>query len=99
MSEDDVLIKKLEPYIDEKILEIIQRLNEEEKKVLRYFLQNISVGIIIAVRELKALYKVQDPKSIIRNLIDKGLLEQGYGCYNLAKRLRKALIKLFQNSI
>lgn len=90
MAEDE-LIKKIIPYIDKKLLNIIKELSEEERKVLRYFIQNISVGNIISIRELKALYKVQDPKAVIRSLIDKGLLEQGYGCFNLAKPLREAL--------
>ncbi|MEM1645794.1 MAG: hypothetical protein QXL96_08020 [Ignisphaera sp.] len=98
MSDDDIM-RKLALYIDKKLYEIIQGLSEEEKKVLRYFIQNISVGGIIALRELKALYKVQDPKTVIRNLIDKGLLEQGFGCYNLAKSLREALFKLIQDRI
>lgn len=98
MSDDDV-VRKLISYIDRKLYEIIQGLSEEERKVLKYFIQNISVGSIIALRELKALYKVQDPKVVIRNLIDKGLLEQGFGCYNLAKSLREALFKLIQGHI
>lgn len=93
---DEEMVKKLEPYLDEKVLRVLRELNEDERKVLKYFLQNISVGTIIAVRELKALYKIQDPKAVIRNLIDKGLLEQGYGCYSLAKQLRRALFKLLR---
>lgn len=85
------LLKKLEPFLDSQTLNIIKSLSSEEITVLGYFIQNISVGSIIALRELKAFYKVQDPKSIIKNLIDKGLLEQGHGCYNLSKALREAL--------
>lgn len=66
--------------------------------MLEYFLQNVSVGAIISIRELKALYKVDDPKSVIRKLIDKGLIEQGYGCYNLSKPLREALFMLITSS-
>lgn len=93
---DEEILKKITPYVDKKILDVIQSLNEEERKVLKYFLQNISVGVIIAVRELKAFHKIQDPKIIIRRLIDKGLLEQGYGCYNLAKPLREVLLMLLR---
>jgi hypothetical protein len=94
---DEEIFKKMEPYVDREILKIIQNLSADERKVLKYFLQNISVGIIIAIRELKALHRIQDPKAVIRSLIDKGLLEQGYGCYSLAKHLRKSLFRLIQN--
>lgn len=96
MSEDEIL-KKVTLYIDRTLSEVIRGLSEEERKVLRYFLQNISVGSIISIRELKTLYKVQDPKTIIRNLIEKGLLEQGHGCFSLAKPLREALFLALKN--
>ncbi|MEM0371077.1 MAG: hypothetical protein QXW05_04075 [Ignisphaera sp.] len=92
------LIDKISKYLSKDLLQIIQGLEEDEKKVLEYFLQNVSVGAIISIRELKALYKVDDPKSVIRKLIDKGLIEQGYGCYNLSKPLREALFMLITSS-
>lgn len=84
-------------YIDDQLQKIINELSDDEKRVLEYFIQNISVGTIISLRELKALYKIVDPKIVIRNLIDKGLLEQGYGCYNLAKPLREALYLILRS--
>jgi hypothetical protein len=66
------------------------KLDPEERKVFEYFYTNVSVGEIIALRELSARYKVPDPEAVIRRLIDKGLLERGEGCYNLAKSLREA---------
>lgn len=91
------LLSKILSYLDREIVDKINSLGNEEKKVLEYFLQNISVGTIVALRELKAFYRVEDPKAVIRRLIDMGLLEQGYGCYNLSRSLREELFKvLFQ---
>jgi hypothetical protein len=83
------------PFIsDDNIKKKLQELSPEELKVMEYFIQNVSVGVILAIRELKVLYRVEDPKSIIRRLIDKGLLEQGYGCFSLSKPLREALFQV-----
>ncbi|HID80430.1 MAG TPA: hypothetical protein EYP48_01790 [Ignisphaera sp.] len=76
----------------------MSQLSEEERKVLEYFVQHISVGSIIALRELKAFYRISEPKNVIDKLISLGLLEQGTGCYNLAKPLRDLLIKLVGTS-
>jgi len=88
------MLNKIREFLDEKLIKLIDGLNPEEKKVLEYFLQNISVGSIIAQRELKAFYGIENPRDVIRKLIDLGLLEQGYGCYNLARRLREILVRI-----
>ncbi len=67
--------------------------NEEEKKVTLYFIRNISVGEILALRELEIL-GVKNPSKVIRTLILKGVLEKGEGCYNLAKDIREELFML-----
>ncbi|MEM0005856.1 MAG: hypothetical protein QXJ56_05375 [Ignisphaera sp.] len=94
MSLEFKTISKLINHLNRETADKINSLNDEEKKVLEYFLQNVSVGAIIAVRELKAFYRVEDPKAVIRRLIDIGLLEQGYGCYNLSKTIREELLRL-----
>ncbi len=100
MSIELKTVAKTIRYLSNKeITDKINSLNDEEKKVFEYFLQNISVGTIIAIRELKAFYKVEDPKSIIRRLIDLGLLEQGHGCYSLSKNVREELLKALLQSI
>lgn len=66
---------------------------EEEKKVTLYFIRNISVGEILALRELEIL-GVKNPSKVIRTLILKGVLEKGEGCYNLAKDIREELFML-----
>lgn len=92
------LIEMVSKHISKDLVQVIQNLGEDEKKVLEYFLQNVSVGVIISVRELKALYKIDDPRVVIRKLIDKGLIEQGYGCYSLSRPLREALFMIISTS-
>jgi len=72
----------------EKLREIYRTLSREEKVVFDYFRKNVSVGEIIAIRELSAIYKIKNPEQVINSLIAKGLIERGDGCYNLAKELR-----------
>ncbi len=88
------LLNKLLQLADEELRKKIESLNEEELKVFEYFLTNVSVGTIIALKELSAFYKIKNPKDVILKLIEYGLLEQGTGCYNLAKPIRDLLIKI-----
>jgi hypothetical protein len=71
----------------------IDKLNEVEKEVLKYFISNVSVGDIRAILDLKAK-GIEDPEKVILKLIREGLLERGDGCYNLPKKLRPILKKL-----
>ena len=73
------------------IEEVRMKLRGDERKVFDYFLYHVSVGEIIALRELKLRYGVEDPLGVIVKLIDKGYIERGEGCYNLAKRYREIL--------
>jgi len=57
-----------------KILEKARNLSEEEKKVFRYFLENISVGDLRAIMELNRK-GIKNPSSIIETLVSNGLLE------------------------
>jgi len=67
----------------------LSSLSEEERKVLKYFLQNVSVGEIVAARELQVLEGVREPLKVVYSLIKKGLLERGSGCFNLSRQLRE----------
>ncbi len=69
-------------------------LNEDELKALNYFITNISVGEIVAVRELEALEGIRDARRVIETLVEKGLLERGEGCFNLPRSLREKLKEL-----
>ncbi|AEB94458.1 MAG: hypothetical protein QXR57_03205 [Metallosphaera sp.] len=54
----------------------------------RYFQTNLSVGETIAVRDLKAL-GVREPEKAIAELLRRGVIERGEGCYNLLRDKRK----------
>ncbi|BFH74477.1 hypothetical protein SJAV_24210 [Sulfurisphaera javensis] len=58
---------------------------EELEKAEKYFKNVISVGEIIALRELKAL-GIKDPEEVISKLIEMGIIEKGEGCYNLVRK-------------
>ncbi len=73
------------------INELYSSLSHDEKKALEYFLTNISVGEIVAVRELEIIEGIKDPQSVLDSLVEKGLLERGSGCYNLSREARKVL--------
>jgi len=82
----------MEEKEDNEILDEIKvELSPEEKKVLEYFIKNISVGEILAIREIKGFLGVDKPEIVIRSLLQKGILERGEGCYNLAEKLRNKL--------
>ncbi len=70
---------------------VLKSLDKESLKVLKYFIRHRSVGELIAIRELRGLYRINDPAKCIGKLIDLGLLERGMGCYNVSKDLLKAL--------
>ncbi len=78
-------------HYPEEIERIRKKLSGDMLKVFDYFLRNISVGEVIAVRELQYRYKINKPLEIIVRLINEGLLEKGEGCYNLSKELRELL--------
>ncbi|HEU97667.1 MAG TPA: hypothetical protein ENO36_02280 [Fervidicoccus fontis] len=61
-------------------------LSDEEYKVLTYFMSNVSVGEILAVRELESIMGLKEPRRIIESLIEKGYIERGSGCYNLSRK-------------
>lgn len=70
-----------------------RELSEDERRVMEYFISNISVGELIVLRELRARYRIREPLRVLRSLVEKGLLERGEGCYNLARELREKIFK------
>ncbi|MCD6324094.1 MAG: hypothetical protein J7L55_03190 [Desulfurococcales archaeon] len=74
-----------------KIKEAINSLDRGSKLVLKYFVQNRSVGELLALRELRGLYRIKDPARILARLTEMGLLERAPGCYNIPKKVLKAL--------
>ncbi len=70
-----------------RMLSIAEQLTGDERTVMSYFLDNVSVGDIRAVLELEKK-KVKEPEQVIARLIQMGLLERGRDAYNLAPPLR-----------
>jgi len=82
-------VKTEEEYIVEasKLLEKARELTAEELAVFKYFVEEISVGDIRTVKELKQL-GISNPQAILANLVSMGLLERGRDSYSLVKPLR-----------
>ncbi|MDP8002926.1 MAG: hypothetical protein RAK17_01915, partial [Caldisphaera sp.] len=58
-----------------------------EKIVLKYFLENVSVGDLRAIADLSKK-GIENPENVIESLIEKGFLERGNDCFNLSYYLR-----------
>jgi DNA-binding MarR family transcriptional regulator len=71
--------------------DILKDLSDEERKVLEYFIKNISIGEILAVKEIRLLYGIDKPEKVLDSLIIKGLIEKAPGCFNLSRRLREII--------
>lgn len=66
-------------------------MSEDQKEIeiaIKYFKTNISVGELIAFRELRAL-GIKNPENVINKLIEMGIIERGEGCYNLVRNSEK----------
>ncbi|BBG24004.1 PolB1-binding protein PBP2 family protein [Sulfuracidifex tepidarius] len=64
-------------------------LTEKEIEVAKkYFSTYISVGEIIAVKELRT-QGIRNPEEVISKLIQEGFIEKGEGCYNLVRNRGK----------
>lgn len=70
-----------------RLIEKARRLSREEKIVFNYFMENVSVGELRAVKELSRK-GIEDPAKVLMKLVNEGLIEKGYDCYNLAAPLR-----------
>ncbi|BBD73994.1 hypothetical protein HS1genome_2383 [Sulfodiicoccus acidiphilus] len=57
---------------------------KEIELAIKYFKENISVGELIAVRELMA-EGVKEPEKVIEALLQMGIIERGEGCFNLVR--------------
>jgi len=57
---------------------------DDIQKAIKYFKNNVSVGEIIALKELKAL-GIKNPEEVIAKLIEMKVIEKGEGCYNLVR--------------
>ncbi len=80
-----------------KLKEIVEALPRDEAIAFRYLWEFISVGEIIAEQELRAKHGVAKPSLAFKRIREKGLMERGEGCYNLASWLRPLRKKLGSN--
>ncbi|QKQ99526.1 hypothetical protein GWK48_03170 [Metallosphaera tengchongensis] len=62
--------------------------NKDIEVAKKYFVTNVSVGEIAAVRDLKAL-GVKEPERVIAELLRMNVIVKGDGCYNLLREKRK----------
>ncbi|EZQ11017.1 MULTISPECIES: hypothetical protein [Acidianus] len=53
-----------------------------------YFKTYLSVGEITAIRDLKGR-GIKEPEKVILDLMEKGIIEKGEGCYNLVRKKEK----------
>lgn len=74
------------------LLEKARKLSRQYREVVNYFLENISVGSIRSIKELKAT-GIENPEKVIEELVQEGIIEEGVDCYNLAKPLRELVFK------
>ncbi len=73
------------------VRKLIKSLNDEQRKALRYFCVNRSVGELLALKELQALHKVKEPSKVIAKLVEVGVLVRGQGCYSISKDFLNAV--------
>lgn len=62
--------------------------DEDVQKAIKYFRNVISVGEIVALRELKAL-GIKNPEMVISKLMEMHIIEKGEGCFNLVRDFKK----------
>ncbi|MCE4606062.1 MAG: hypothetical protein F7B59_01845 [Desulfurococcales archaeon] len=72
-----------------KMVDEILSLKGNYRLVMKYFLTYRSVGDLLAIKELKEKYGIEEAEDVILDLINMGLLEKGEGCINLPPPIRK----------
>ncbi len=77
-----------ERRVVERLKSVVAGLTREEYQAFRYVWEYVSVGEIIAEQELRLYKGVQKPDLALKRVREKGLIERGEGCYNLASWLR-----------
>lgn len=73
------------------VRKLIRSLNEDQRKTLKYFCINKSVGELLALKELQALHKVKEPGKAIAKLVELGILIRGQGSYSISRSFLNAL--------
>ncbi len=73
---------------------IISELTPEEHKVFSYIWDNISVGELLFEKDMVHIHGIRKPYLVAMRLRERGLIERGEGCYNLARWLRRLRMKV-----
>ncbi|ESQ26495.1 MAG: hypothetical protein JCHSAcid_01470 [uncultured Acidilobus sp. JCHS] len=73
-----------------RLLELARGLKGEARDAFLYFLDNVSVGDLRAIRDLSKK-GIRDPAGVIEELIEVGLLERGRDCFNVPEPLRRLI--------
>jgi DNA-binding MarR family transcriptional regulator len=84
--------------IDPKVVafKMLKELSQPELRVMLYILREVSVGEMIAFKELKLKHGVEygDAAKVFKSLVEKGYVEHVPGrCYNLSKELRGRIVR------
>ncbi len=77
-----------------RLREVVPRLSPEEYRAFSYIWDNISVGELLFERDMAHIHGIKKPYEVAARLREKGLVERGEGCYNLARWLRRLRIKV-----
>jgi hypothetical protein len=73
-----------------RLLELARGLKGEARDAFLYFLDNVSVGDLRAIRDLSKK-GIRDPAGVVEELIEVGLLERGRDCFNVSEPLRRLI--------
>ena len=74
------------------LLERARRLQGDARQALIYMVDNVSVGDLRAVEDLRRK-GLRDPVAALDELVEMGLVERGRGCFNLAAPLRTLIAR------
>lgn len=77
-----------------KLRALIPGLSREELIAFSYVWDNISVGELLFEKDMAVIHRIEKPYRVAMRLREKGLIERGEGCYNLARWLRRLRMKL-----
>ncbi|MCE4614788.1 MAG: hypothetical protein F7B60_04590 [Desulfurococcales archaeon] len=72
-----------------KMVDEILSLKGDHRLAMKYFLTYRSVGDLLAIKELKEKYGINEAEDVILDLMNMRLLEKGEGCINLPSPLRR----------
>jgi predicted transcriptional regulator len=89
---------RIKAVLVSRLLRACSGCSEDELKALRYMLAEVSVGDLIALKDLAERLGSRDKaRATLRSLMARGLVEEGRDSYNLAKWVRELLARLCES--